>query len=146
MADLFTRSLFDSDAEKAGSLACGIEIAATMADSLALAQERGTTRDAVADKMSHLLGERITAHVLNAYTATSKDKHEVSLRRAIAFDAALGEDVMLGLFARKRGGRKIITAEEAAYIELGRIHQAEKELAERKRALQAMLKAKRGNQ
>lgn len=144
MADLFTRNLFDSESESAGSLACGIEIASTMAEALARAQEKGIRREQVAEKMSFYLGERVSEQMLYAYTATSKDKHEISMRRAMAFDAAINSDVLLGLYAKKRGDRRVITHEEAAYIELGRIHQEEKELAERKRALQAILKVKGG--
>lgn len=144
MADLITRDLFDAGLDVAGGLACGIEIAATMAQALEKAQADGIRRDEVAEKMSFHLGERMSAHMLNAYTATSKDKHEISLRRAMAFDAALGQDVLLGLYARKRGERRVITREEATYIELGRIHQEEKALAERKRALQMILKTKGG--
>lgn len=143
MADIFTRNLFDAETEKAGSLACGIEIAATMGEALLRVREtKGITRKQVAERMSYLLGEKFTETMLNAYAATSKDAHEPSLRRSIAFDAAVEEDVLIGIHARKLGGRRIITAEEAAYIELGRIHQEEKQLAERKRALQLMLKAK----
>lgn len=142
MADLFTRSLFDVVSDTAGSLACGVEIAAAMADALERARNRGISRKQVAEQMSHLLGEKFTDAMLNAYTAQSHGQHEINLRRAMAFDAALEEDVLLTMYAKKRGGRKVITAEDAAYIELGRIHQAEKELAERKRALQLMLKLK----
>jgi hypothetical protein len=78
--------------------------------------------------------------VLNGYTAASHPQHEISLRRAMCFDAALGEDCLLGLYARKRGDRRVITTEEAAYLELGRIQQQKRETAERERALQLLLK------
>jgi hypothetical protein len=51
--------------------------------------------------------------------------------------------VLLSLYARKRGERRVVSAEEAAYIELGHIHQEEKALAERKRALQTLLKSQK---
>lgn len=140
--DPFTPDLFTQP--RAGSLACGIEIAAAMADAIDRARERGITRDMIVSNMSYHLGETMSENMLNAYTAQSRDKHEINLRRAMAFDAAIGEDVLLSLYAQKRGGRRVITDEEAAYIELGRIHQEEKDLAERKRALQAMLRVKGG--
>ncbi|BCB26448.1 hypothetical protein SKTS_13340 [Sulfurimicrobium lacus] len=138
--DPFTQDLFTQP--RAGSLACGIEIAATMVEAIDRARERGITREMIAASMGYHLGETMSENMLNAYTAQSRDKHEINLRRAMAFDAALQEDVLLNLYAQKRGGRRVITDEEAAYIELGRIHQEEKDLAERKRALQLMLKVK----
>jgi hypothetical protein len=141
-ADPFTQDLFSTQQTRAGSLACGVEIAAIMAEAIDRARERGITREMIVTRMSAYLGEVMSENMLNAYTAQSRDKHEINLRRAMAFDAALQEDVLLALYAQKRGGRRVITAEDAAYIELGRIHQEEKDLAERKRALQAMLKAK----
>lgn len=142
--DPFTASLFATVPIAAGSLACGIEIAAAMADALERARKNGISRKQVAERMAYLLGEKFTEAMLNAYTAPSHHQHEISLRRAMAFDAALEEDVLLGMYVRKRGNRKVITHEEAAYIELGHIHQEEKELAERKRALQVMLKTTGG--
>lgn len=141
--DPFTQDLFSQP--RAGSLGCAIEIAATMADAIDRARERGMTREMIATAMSYHLGETMSENMLNAYTAQSREKHEINLRRAMAFDAALGEDVLLNLYAQKRGGRRVISEEEAAYIELGRIHQEEKDLADRKRALQAMLRVKGGS-
>lgn len=144
MNDRFSLDLFSADSERPGGLACAIEIAATMTEALERARGQGMTRGAVVERMSYHLGEKVSEATLNGYTAQSHGEREISLRRAMAFDAALGEDVLLGLYARKRGDRRVITAEEAAYIELGRIHQEEKELTERKRALQVMLKSKGG--
>lgn len=147
MGDGLSLDLFQDAAEQPGALGCRAEIAATMANALKMAAERGLSREAVAERMAYHLGERFSVATLNGYTAPSHtDKAEqprdISLLRAMAFDAALGQDVLLGLYARKRGNRRVITAAEAAYVELGRIHQQERELAERKRALQTLLKGK----
>jgi hypothetical protein len=77
--------------------------------------------------------------MLNAYSAQSHE-HEISLRRAMAFDAALGEDVLLNLYTAKRGGRAAIGPDDAALLEWARLHHQERELAERRRALEAALK------
>jgi len=135
--------LFAEPSNQAGGLACGIEIAATMTEALHHAQARNLSRERVAELMCYHLGEKFSVATLNGYCAQSHEEREVSLRRAMAFDAALGLDVLLGMFAKKRGDRKVISQEDAAYIELGRIHQEEKELAERKRALQVMLKGRK---
>lgn len=128
----------------AGSLACAIEIAAAMSAAIDEARQRGLSREDIANRMSYHLGERLSVAMLNAYTAPSRDTHEINLRRAMAFDAAIERDVLLQIFAGKRGNRRVISQEEAIYIELGKIHQQERELAERKRTLQAMHKLKLG--
>lgn len=142
MADLRTLSLFDEPAGPApGSLGCGFEIAATMSEALHRAHERGLKRDDIARRMGQLLGKPVSVAMLNAYTAASRETHEPSLSRAIAFDAAVEDDALLGLYARRRGNRRVISAADAALVELGRIHQQERELAERKKALQVLLKS-----
>jgi len=141
-ADPFTRSLFDAAPDTAGSLACGVEIAAALADALERARNKGVSRKQVAEKMSYLLGEKFTEATLNAYCAQSHGQHEINLRRAMAFDAALEEDALLGMYARKRGGRVVMTEDDAALLEWARLHQEEKALSERKRAFEAVMKLK----
>lgn len=138
--------LFADAPERPGGLGCRVEIAATMAEALRVAATHGLTREDIASRMAFHLGDKFNPATLNGYTAPShtekaEQPRDISLLRAMAFDAALGQDVLLGLYARKRGERHIVTAADAAFIELGRIHQQERELAERKRALQTLLKA-----
>jgi hypothetical protein len=140
--DILTASLFDAEPQRPGTLGCRIEIAATMSEALERVRKNGFSRDQVASRMAWNLGEKFSVATLNGYTAPSHPERDISLVRAMAFDAAIGEDALLGLYAHKRGARRVITADEAAYIELGRIHQEEKDLAERKRALQVILKSK----
>lgn len=140
--------LFADAPERPGALGCRVEIAATMAEALKAAATHGLDREAVAERMAFHLGDKFNPATLNGYTAPShtekaEQPRDISLLRAMAFDAALGQDVLLGLYARKRGERRVISAEDAAFIELGRIHQQERELAERKRALQIMLKGQK---
>lgn len=145
MAESYSLDLFADAPERPGGLGCRVEIAATMAEALRVAATQGLTREAVAERMAFHLGDKFNSATLNGYTAPShtekaEQPRDFSLMRAMAFDAALGEDVLLELYARKRGARRVVTADEAAFIELGRIHQQERELAERKRALQTLLK------
>jgi len=149
MGNMSSFDLFTDTPERPGSLGCRVEIAATMAEEIRLAAERGINREIIAASMSFHLGEKIGVATLNGYTAPShtggaadrgEPPRDISLVRAMAFDAAIGVDVLLQLFARKRGDLRVVTAEEAAYIELGRINQEEKSLAERKRALQMILR------
>jgi hypothetical protein len=147
MIESHSLDLFADAPERPGGLGCRVEIAATMAEALKVAASQGMTREAVAERMAFHLGDKFNQATLNGYTAPSHTEkadqpRDISLLRAMAFDAAIGSDVLLGLYARKRGERRVVTADEAAYIELGRIHQQEKELAERKRALQTLIKTK----
>lgn len=143
MTDRLSLDLFTADDERPGGLACSIEIAATMAEALEKAKQRGLSRADVVQRMGYHLGERISESTLNGYTAHSHSDREPSLRRAMAFDAAIGEDVLLGLYARKRGDRHVVSHDDFAYIELGRINQAERDLAQRKRAIETLLKVKK---
>ena len=137
-----TPDLFAADQERPGALGCAIEIAATLSEALERARDkRGLTRAMVVERMSYHLGERLSEHMLNAYTAQSHE-HEISLRRAMAFDAALGEDVLLNLYCAKRGGRAAIGPDDAAMLELARLHHKGREIAERCKALEAALKVR----
>lgn len=140
--DPYSLDLFTQSDERAGTLACGIEIAATINEALDKAKAHGVTREEVAVRMSYHLGEKFGVPTLEGYAAEShKDRH-ISLVRAMAFDAALGADVLLGLYARKRGERAIVSRDDAELLEWARLHREEKALAERKRALEAVMKLK----
>ena len=80
---------------------------------------------------------------LNGYTSQAHGEREISLRRAMAFDAALGEDILLGLYAEKLGGRQVVSAADADMLEWARLHHEERQLAARKKALEAVLNNKR---
>lgn len=140
--DNFSRDLFDASQTTAGALGCRVEIAATMAEALA---QCGLSRAQVADKMGFHLGEKFSEATLNGYVAPSHGEkaeapRDVTLQRAMAFDAALGSDVLLSLYARKRGERQVMNADDAALLEWARLHHEERELAERRRALEVTLK------
>lgn len=142
--DPYSLNLFSNAHDRAGALACGIEIVATINEALDMAKAHGKTREDVAERMSYHLGEKISVATLNGYAAQSHHDREIPLVRAMAFDAAMGQDALLGLYARKRGERAIVSGDDAALLEWARLHQEEKILAERKRALEAVMKLKGG--
>jgi transcriptional regulator with XRE-family HTH domain len=145
MIDTLTPDLFNQTPERPGTLGCAIEIAATIGEALEQARKaRGLNREQVAERMSYHLGERLSANMLNNYASQSHEKHEISLRRAIALDAALDQDVLLGLWASKRGGRQVVSQDDAALLEWARLHHQERELAERRKALEAAIKMRVG--
>lgn len=137
--DPYSGDLFANDTQRPGALGCQVEIAACMAVSMERARERGLTRERIAERMSYLLGEKISLATLNGYVAPSHQDREISFKRAMAFDAAIGEDVLLSLFALKAGRRQIVTQDDIDLLEWARLHQEERQLAARKRALEAVL-------
>lgn len=149
MNDLRTLDLFSPASARPGSLGCRTEIAATMAAAMKRAAERGIGREEVAARMSAYLGEKIGVATLNGFSAQSHTGHaeekgeparDISFMRAMAFDAAVEEDALIGLFAEKIGGRRVVSREDATLLEWAQLHRQEKELAERKKALEAVFK------
>lgn len=149
MADLLTFDLFRDNATRPGSLGCRAEIAATVACALKRAADRGLAREEIAARMGAYLGEKIGAATLSGYAAQShtagaadrgEPARDISLLRALAFDAAVEEDALLALFAEKRGARRVVSSKDAALLAWARLHQQEKELAERKRALETVIR------
>jgi hypothetical protein len=139
-----TADLFGDPAQVApGSCSCSIEIAHTMSEAIDKCREAGVDRERIADRMSYLLGDKVSVAMLNAYTAPSRETHQINVERAIAFDAAvhavIDQRVLLPLQAR-HAGERVVSKAEAAHIELGRIYLQERELRERKRALQIILR------
>jgi transcriptional regulator with XRE-family HTH domain len=138
--DTRTFDLFAPSETRPGALGCRTEISALLADAMKRAADRGISREEIASRMSVLLGEKIGVATLNGYAAQSHADRDISLMRAMAFDAAVDEDALLGLFAEKRGGRSVVSNEDAALLEWAHLHRQEKELAERKKALEAVFK------
>lgn len=143
--------LFSPNITRPGSLGCIAEISATLSEAMRSAAERGISREEIASRMSLYLGEKISVGTLNGYVAPSHTtqaaergapERHISFMRAMAFDAAVEDDILLGLFAEKRGGRTVTTHEDSALLEWARLHRQEKELAERKKVLEAVFKLK----
>ena len=123
-----------------GGLGCAVEIAAAITQSLESARlKQGVSRETVVQRMGFHLGERLSEATLNSYTSQAQEGREISLRRAMAFDAAIGSDVLLALYARKRGARQVVTQEDGELLEWARLHQQEKVITARKRALEAAI-------
>jgi len=152
MPDL-TLDLFTTNTTMPGSLGCRAEVSATMAEAMKRAAEHGISREEIAARMSGYLGERISVGTLNGFVAPSHTSQaeqrgapvrDISFMRAMAFDAAVEEDVLLSLFCRKRGDRIAVNNGDAALLEWARLHHEEKALSERKKLLEAAMKVKGG--
>lgn len=136
--DLVTVDMFDvPQAAPAlpGSYAFTREIAQVMSGAL---KDCPHDRVEVAARMTRLLGRDVSLSMLNAYTAESRDSHNISLERAIAFDAATEGYALLNFYASKRGCG-ISVGKEALLKELGEIDQMKADLVQREKAIKQYL-------
>lgn len=113
----------------AGGLSCRSEIAHAMSEAL-----KGYDRYEIAAKMSRLLDREISKHMLDAYTAESREDHIPPLDTAIAFDLATGSKTLGELFARKIGA-KLAVGREALDAKLGQLERMRDEAAKQIKAI-----------
>lgn len=117
--DNLTRDMFaelpPAPVTAAGGLSCRSEIAHAMSEAM-----KGYDRYEIAAKMSRLLDRDISKHMLDAYTAESREDHIPPLDTAIAFDLATESRVLAELFARKIGAR-LAVGKEALDAKLGQL-------------------------
>ena len=112
-----------------GSLQCRVEIAHTMSEAL--------------------LGEDVSKAMLDAYTAESRERHNISLERAIAFDVATETYALMQLASGRVGGT-FLFGEDVVLAELAKIDCQEQEIKEkgnelkaRKQQLKSLLKGRK---
>lgn len=132
--DLFTLDMFNIPTpapQTPGSMNYSCEIAHVMSDALKTSPH---DRYEVAARISRLTGSEVSLNMLNAYTAESRETHNITLERAIAFDAATEGYALLKFFADKRGCR-VLVGKEALLAELGEIGRLKQELGEQERAI-----------
>lgn len=140
--DLLTADLFEIPSAPlpgGGSLNFDAQICHTLSEALTLSKK---DRYRIAGDMSRLLGREVSKHMLDAYTAESRDAYNFPLNYVAAFEVATESFALTQLLAKQRGC-KLLVGEEALLTELGRIDRQEHELRERKAALKAYLGRKR---
>jgi len=149
--DLITPDMFEAEISGAlfdiprpapatpGSMDFSREIAHVMSRAL---KECPLERADVAARMTKLLGKEVSLSMLNAWTAESATAHNISLVKAIAFDAATDGYALLQFFAEKRGC-KVLVGEDALKAELGEIEQMKARLAQQEKAIKRYLEKKR---
>jgi hypothetical protein len=116
-----------------GSLACRVEIAHCMSDALI-----GHDRYEVATQISRLTGREISKHMLDAYTAESRETHIPPIDIAIAFDLATGGVAMLNLYAAKLGARVLI-GKESLDAEIGKLERLKEDASKKIRELKRVM-------
>lgn len=94
----------------------------------------------VAAQMSRLMDRQISKNMLDAWSAESREMHNISLASAIVFDVATNGHALLNLFALIRGCR-VMVGRDALLAELGRIDQIEADIAARRKELKRHLGA-----
>jgi hypothetical protein len=114
-----------------GSLNFDHELRATLSTAL---KECPHSRAEIAARMSELTGDDITIHMLNAWTAESREFHRFPFGYAAAFEVATGSQVLQLLLARKRGSL-VLMGQEALDAELGLVRRRLKELQVKEREL-----------
>ncbi len=124
--DNFTVDMFDklppAPVSAPGGLSCRTEIALVMSEAL-----NGHDRYDVAAQMSKLLGRDVSKHMLDAYTAESREGHIPPFDTAIAFDLATGSRALAELFAGKIGARMAV-GKEAMDAKLGQLERMKEEM------------------
>ena len=124
--DLMTGDLFEVPQPVlpiAGALACRAQISHVMSDAL-----KGHDRYEVATQMSKLLGREFSKHILDAYTAESRDDHIPPIDTAMAFDMATGGMGLLNFYAHQLGAR-LVVGRENLNLQLGKLENMREEVA-----------------
>jgi len=93
------------------------------------------SRVQIADSMSLLLGQRVTAKMLNSYSADSMTPNRFPVAWQRAFCQATGDDALLRCCAELAGFR-LLTQAEVDLLELGREYLRQKRAAEKLRSIE----------
>lgn len=126
----------------AGRGALDNRIARSISRALKDAKEAGRTRAEIALRMSEFLGRTISEDMLNKWSSEAAGQHRISLDAFIALVEATGAHELLGLVTNGFG----FVAVPERYrdlIELHLIEEHEREIASRRQALEARVKARR---
>lgn len=126
----------------AGRGALDNRIARSISRALKDAKENGRTRAEIALRMSEFLGRTISEDMLNKWSSEASGQHRISLDAFIALVEATGAHELLGLVTNGFG----FVAVPERYrdlIELHLIEEHEREIASRRQALEARVRAKR---
>lgn len=90
--------------------------------------------------MTEMLGARVTEQMLNTYSAGSMSLSRLPAAWVNAFIRAVDDDSLLHAIA-EAGGRRVISAEEAELLELGREWLRQKRASENIALLETRLRS-----
>jgi hypothetical protein len=115
----------------AGSLRCREAVHEAVRDALAAS---GLTREYVAGELSRLTGDSVSIHHINSWTAESKaGERHIPMEYAAALTVILGDGRILAAACPK--GYVVLSPEEAAIYELGKVVVEEQRRSRKKREL-----------
>lgn len=92
------------------------------------------SRVEIAEGMTELLRAAITTHMINAWTAESREAWRFPLEYAAAFEAVCDTHALTEMMAAKRGC-KVLVGEAVLEAEWGRLEVMETEIKARKKEL-----------
>ena len=96
------------------------------------------SREEIAEQMTWLIGDRVTTRALNSYTSGAAEQHRWPAQYLRAFCQVVNDwSLMRALI--ERSGFQMISADEAALLELGREFLKQKRAAEEIEKLQKRL-------
>jgi len=116
-----------------GVLACRPQIAGLMSEAL-----KGHDRFDVAAKMSKLLDRNISKHMLDAYTAESREDHIPPLDIAMAFDMATDGMALLTFYSHMLGA-SLVVGKEYLNWQLGKLEKEKEDKAKEIKKLRKVL-------
>lgn len=119
------------------------QIARAVAECLRDAAAAGLAREAVAERMSGILGAKVTKTMLDAYASQAREEHGISLARFIALMQATGDRRLLELLAEPMGWA-VIERADLPLIELAALQEHQDEIQRRMKALQAHARGRMG--
>lgn len=138
--DLFTDDMFlvpQPPATNPSSMNYGCEVATLVGDMFASA---AIDRTGISAEMSRLTGREVSKHMLDAWTAQSRDAYNMPLYLVPAAEAACHSHAISGWLAERRGARLSI-GRDALNAEYGKLQALSVDLKRRMQHLQKMLGA-----
>lgn len=136
--DYLTLDLFEVPVPRAplpGALDVGLQVRHLLSD---LLKECPLKRFEVAARMSELLGQEITKHQLDSWTAESREGWRFPLEYLPAFEVACETTAITAWIAELRGGQ-VLMGKEVLNAEIGKLERLKEDAARKiKQLKQAM--------
>lgn len=103
-------------------------------------REHAEPREVIADRMSFILGERVSRHMLDAYASAAREEHVISLPRFAALLHAVRDRRLLEMLAEPLGWT-VIERRYLPLIELAQVEERRTALARQAAALRRKARA-----
>jgi len=129
--------------QPAAALPGSMDYRATLSHLLAeTLRKSGKDRHDIAHIASKLTGHNVSKHMLDGYTAESREEFNLPFWVVPAIENACGSFELTNWLVAVRGGRLLI-GRDALEADLGRITRQREQLVEQERALRALMRGSR---